>query len=337
MATAKKLPSGNYRVRVFDYSDPTGKKHYRSFTAPTKKEAELLALTYTHNDKASKMTFDEAIWAYIYSRESVIAVSTLKEYKRSAKKDFDYISDKDINKITQEDIQILINEHAKTKSAKTIKNIHGLISAVMKMYRPDFRLKTTLPQDDIVEYYVPTDSDIKEIMRYTKEHDPEMYIAILLAAFGPLRRSEIVGLTDKEISENNIHIKRAIVNSEKGWTEKKTKTKAGDRFIPMPGFVIDEIKGRKGQIVQLKPNMISDRFIDVVKRCNLSHFTFHSLRHYCASYLHAIGMPDIYIMERCGWDSDEPLKKIYRHALQDQSNIMNENANKKFAETFANS
>lgn len=335
MPTAKKLPSGSYRVRVFDYRDEQNKPHYKSFTASTKKEAELLALTYSRNDKTSKMTFDDAIWAYIASRESVIAVSTLKEYKRSAKRDFDSLLKKDINKITQEDIQLLINEHAKTKSAKTVKNIHGLISAVMKMYRPDFRLKTTLPQDDIVEYYVPTESDIKEILKYTKENDTEMYISILLAAFGPLRRSEIVGLTDKEIEGNIIHVKRAIVNSEKGWTEKKTKTKAGDRFIPMPDFVIKEIKGRKGQIVQLKPNMISDRFIDVVRHCKLNHFTFHSLRHYCASYLHTIGMPDIYIMERCGWDSDEPLKKIYRHALQDQSNVLNENANKKFAETFA--
>lgn len=39
MATAKKLPSGNYRVRAYDKA--TGK--YKSFTAKTKKEAELMA------------------------------------------------------------------------------------------------------------------------------------------------------------------------------------------------------------------------------------------------------------------------------------------------------
>jgi hypothetical protein len=36
MPKAKKLPSGNYRVQAFDYQDSDGKKHYRSFTAPTK-------------------------------------------------------------------------------------------------------------------------------------------------------------------------------------------------------------------------------------------------------------------------------------------------------------
>ena len=38
-----KLPSGNSRIQVYDYTDVDGKKHYKSFTAPTKKEAKFLA------------------------------------------------------------------------------------------------------------------------------------------------------------------------------------------------------------------------------------------------------------------------------------------------------
>lgn len=332
MAKAKKTDSGRWKVRVYSHTDSDGKKHYKAFTADTKKEAELMALEFT--EKSDNMTFKQAIDSYIESRSSVIAPSTLKEYKRSALKDFDMLLDKDIKKINQEDIQRQINEHAKTKSAKTVKNIHGLISAVMKMYRPGFILQTTLPQKDVKEIYIPTDDDIKTILAYAKENDKEMYIAILLAAFAPLRRSEICGLTSDDFNKNVIHVQRAIVNSDEGWTKKKTKTSAGDRYIPLPGFVYDEIRHIKGNVVQLKPNMISDRFIDIVVRCKLNHFTFHSLRHYCASYLHTIGMPDIYIMERCGWDSDIALKKIYRHALADQSSKINDEANKKFAEVF---
>ena len=40
MATAKKLPSGSWRCQVYDYTDANGKRHYTSFPAPTKKEAE---------------------------------------------------------------------------------------------------------------------------------------------------------------------------------------------------------------------------------------------------------------------------------------------------------
>lgn len=39
---AKLIPSGNWNVKVLDYIDERGKKHIRSFTAPTKEQAELL-------------------------------------------------------------------------------------------------------------------------------------------------------------------------------------------------------------------------------------------------------------------------------------------------------
>lgn len=43
MAKAKQLPSGNWRVQVYDYTDSIGKRHYKSFTAETKKEANFLS------------------------------------------------------------------------------------------------------------------------------------------------------------------------------------------------------------------------------------------------------------------------------------------------------
>lgn len=46
MAKAKKLPSGSWRVRVYDGKDAAGKNIYRSFTAATKKQAEFLAAEY---------------------------------------------------------------------------------------------------------------------------------------------------------------------------------------------------------------------------------------------------------------------------------------------------
>ena len=43
MAEPKKMPSGNWRVRVFLGKDKDGKKKYKSITAPTKKEAKKAA------------------------------------------------------------------------------------------------------------------------------------------------------------------------------------------------------------------------------------------------------------------------------------------------------
>ena len=60
----------------------------------------------------------------------------------------------------------------------------------------------------------------------------------------------------------------------------------------------------------------------------MHYMRFHALRHYCASQLHALGMPDAYIMERGGWESDGVLKGIYRHTLSDYAEQENSRINR---------
>ncbi len=338
MATAKKLPSGSWRCQVYDYTDANGKRHYKSFTSdnPTakgKRAAEKMAADYAA-EKESKyhcsFTFGEAFDNYVKDRESVLAVSTIREYKRTKRVDLSELSKVKIENITSEQIQELINRMAKEKSPKTVRNIHGIISTVLKTYRPEIALNTTLPQKIPPKLYIPTDEDIQTLLGHIDNDD--MMIAVLLAAFGPLRRSEICGLEDTDFNGNIAHIQRAVVMDEnKQWVDKTTKSVAGNRFIPLPDFVIDRLKGRTGRIVQLKPNQISDRFIDIIAHSGLPHFRFHDLRHYCASIQHALGIPDAYIMQRGGWGSDAVLKQVYRHALSDKTEQMNDIANDHFS------
>ncbi len=71
MATAKKLPSGHWRVNLFIGKELDGKRKYKSFTAETKKEAEFMAAQYNlerKENKAHKFTLHEAIERYIESK-----------------------------------------------------------------------------------------------------------------------------------------------------------------------------------------------------------------------------------------------------------------------------
>ncbi len=52
------LPSGNYRVQVLDYTDVDGKKHYKSFTAPTKAEAQFLAAEWKKQGRRKEAEAD---------------------------------------------------------------------------------------------------------------------------------------------------------------------------------------------------------------------------------------------------------------------------------------
>ena len=57
MAKKKKnaLPSGSIRVQVYDYTDAEGKKHYKSFTAPTKKQAQARAADWKANKNKAQV------------------------------------------------------------------------------------------------------------------------------------------------------------------------------------------------------------------------------------------------------------------------------------------
>ncbi len=337
MAKAKKLPSGSWRCQVYDYTDADGKRHYRSFTSNNtsskgKREAERMAADYAAEKETRPycaITFCQAFDNYISARESILAVSTIREYKRMYRKDLTSLSSIKVCDITQDQIQALINQKSGEKSPKTVRNIHGLISAILKAYRPEMALNTALPQKVPPRLYIPTDGDVRTLIRHIDNDD--MMIAVLLAAFGPLRRSEICGLESTDLDNGVAHIQRAVVlNENNQWVDKITKSYAGDRYVPLPDFVIERISDRKGRIVHLKPNQISDRFIDIVKRSGLPHFRLHDLRHYSASIMHALGVPDAYIMQRAGWSSDTVLKQVYRHALADKTAEMNNIANNHF-------
>lgn len=325
---ASRLPSGSYRVQF----RMNGK--VVSVTRATKRDAELEAAKMKANNtySVSNITLERAMREYIESRASVLAPSTLREYKRAFEKDYEEIKHIPINNITQGIVQSFINNHAKTKSPKSCRNIHGLLSSVLKMYRPDFVLNTTLPQKDVIEEYIPTNEDIKVLMTID---DEELLDAICLAAFGPMRRSEICALRSDDIQGNIIHVQRALVWNGSEWVIKKTKTIAGDRYIEFPSFVIDRFKGREGNLFSLKPNNISNRFHKKLPKIGLKSFRFHSLRHFASSYFHYLGLPDKAIQNRAGWESEYTMKKVYRHVLQEEQRKYDSLANSQIEKDFS--
>ena len=88
---------------------------------------------------------------------------------------------------------------------------------------------------------------------------------------------------------------------------------------------------KNGKLVNINPSRVSDRFIKYLKRLNMRRFRFHDLRHYSASIMHAIGVPDVYTMERGGWSSDHTLKNIYRGSMDDFSRKFTDITNEHFS------
>lgn len=317
----EKLPSGSYRIR----------KMYKGITytvvtdyKPTQKEA--LQLLTAEMDKIkptapAKLDFEAAAEQYISVKANVLSPSTVNGYRgilRNISENFKKLL---INDITAIDIQKEINDYSVNRSPKTVRNAHGFISAVLGMFRPELNISTTLPQKHKNGEYIPSDEDVKRILQYAKGSKYE--IPLLLATFG-LRRSEICALTLDDLDGNILTINKALVmNESKEFVIKSTKTTEGTRQIYLPDYVVELIR-QNGKIYDGFPGNILRYLSRAQDALGIKHFRLHALRHYYASMSHSLGIPDSYIMQAGGWKSDNTLKRVYRHAMDDKKEEMQE-------------
>lgn len=335
MAKAKKLKSGSWRVLVYDYTDENKKRHYKSFTAPTRKQAEYMAAEYSLSRRGSSyedLTLSEAYERYINSKSSVLSPSTIREYKRSHKNHFQKLMPMKLSKITSEIIQTAVNEASASYSPKSVRNMHGLLHSVIKAYRPELVINVRLPQRIKPDYVIPTTKDIQILLRAA---DNKIRVPILLASSGSLRRSEICALRPDDVTEFGVNVTKAKVYNEKNeCVIKPPKTKAGYRFVPLPSEIIAEV--RKWKYFDCTPSEIDNCFKKLVKSCDVPHISFHKLRHYFASECHAKNIPDQYIAKIGGWENVEMLHKIYQHTLRDKQETFNDNIVNIFSANFSN-
>lgn len=330
MSKAKKLPSGTWRAMAYLGKDADGKKKYKSVTASTKKEAEYIAamIALYRKDVKANITVMDALTAFLESRRNVISPSTEREYAAMIQRAYTSIERIKINRLSNPMIQKWINESAKTKSAKTIKNEFALLASALRIGDKIITLdQFRLPQQIKKEMYIPTEDDIKLILSLA---DGDYKVAVLLAAFGTMRRSEICALTPADLQGTIATVNKAMVKNEKReWVIKTTKTLGSTRKVLLPKFVADEFR-RNGQL-QKTPDAITRTHERMIKNAGIPAFRFHDYRHFSASILHALGMPDKYIMERGGWSSNRTLQNIYQHTIDSVTQAENDRVNDYFS------
>jgi integrase len=262
-------------------------------------------------------------------KEAVLSPSTIRGYKQIRNEYLESIMSTTFKSLTNEKIQLAINKEIKTRnlSTKTLKNITGLLASALKEYYPDFQFNVSLPQKRKYESHIPTIQEVNKILQETVNTD--LYIPIMLSVCLGLRRSEICALEWKDIDYENkaIKISKAkVLNNEDGWEIKNPKSYAGNRILPAPDILLYALKKEnksKGYIISISPTVLSHRFIRLVKNLGLQHFRFHDLRHFNASVMLSLNIPDKYAMERMGHSTPNMLKSVYQHTFSDKKEEIN--------------
>ena len=331
MATPKQNKNGTWSIRVYAYTDETGKPVQKQFTANKKSDVLAKARAFeAERARLSKndLTVAESVERYISSRESALSPATIRAYRINARCHFDKIGMIRVNALDSDIIQDWINDLARDHSPKTVRNVYGLLRSAVLAVRPLLVLNIKMPARERPDLYTPTNEDIALLLSRSKG---DLHLAICLAAFATLRRGEICALQRSDLVGNMLTVRAAVVVDPEGSLVRKSpKTYGSYRTIPLPPFLVSEIEKKDGAVVSLSPSQISDRFQRLVVRCGLPHIRFHDLRHYSASMMHAAGIPDQYIMQRGGWSSDNVMKRVYINAMDDQTRIMNDRINETF-------
>lgn len=313
----EKLSSGSYRVRkMID-----GKRYSLTFDhRPTQKEIQEEINKRTTGSFNGVKTFRYCCTEYISNRANILSPATQRSYNDRTNILSDWFLNMRIDKITTQDVQKVLDEYSIGHKPKSTKNHYLFIRTVLHQYRPDLILKVDLPALEKDSIYIPTTEDVQKLLEATK--GTQLELLIILGSLG-LRRGEMSALKREDLNGNYLTISRSMVLGPAGdWIIKEPKTPGSVRTIYVPDRVI-ELVDTVG-FYEGKPASIWPMLARVQDSLGIPHFSIHKLRHYFASQAHAKGMSDADIMKFGGWETDGCMKRIYRHAMEDNSKKVSE-------------
>lgn len=341
MATAKRLPSGSWRVRIYAGKDASGKAIYESFTAATKREAERQAAVWNvdrkgreHLSSVDHMTVEVMLDKYIATCKSRrLSPSTIATYVKFKNNSFPSLLHKQIASVTPLDIQAALDARAQTHSGKTVKNEFSFLVTVFGVYRESLNLsKLVYPPLDQEEMQIPEDEGVQRLLSQSRSN-PDFYIAVLLAAVMGLRRSEICALewSDMDCENQTLTIDKALVKDEnKNFVLKQPKTRAGKRTLFIPDAVFQELlhlRSLNKRMVNLTPDAVTRRYERARDAAGIS-CRFHDLRHYHASVMLALNVPIKYIIADMGHATPNMVNNVYGHRMKEKEKVINSQMDK---------
>lgn len=356
MAKAKKLPSGSWRVLVFDHYEPVlnpdgtpvmqngkpkQKRIYQSFTDDDpsikgRKRVELAAAQYMaekdsreaeRRNQEANMTLRGAAEKYIdLCRTLKRSPSTIEDYECIMRNGFQDLFNMRLCDISEDLLQNAIAKEAqrpvngkpgKTLTAKRLKNEWGFVSSVLHKYTNIRTDNLQLPTPTQRMVDLPDAKTVMDIVRGT-----EMELPVLLAMWLSFTASEIRGLTkSKSINGDYITIKETVITVKGKAVRKETaKNNTRKRKHKIPAYIkglIDKVPG--DVLVPMTDVSLHHRWKRLQKSYGIKDpITFHDLRHLNASVMALLQIPDKYAQERGGWKSDAVMKKIYMQTFSSE-------------------
>lgn len=343
MAKAKQLPSGSWRVRVYD--SETGK--YLSFTSSLpgkagKTEAEFLAKEWQTGRKkrivSSQKTVYDLVKEYIESKESLLSPSSIRGYYIILNNALGDFGGKKVKLLTEKDLQFWVSQNAQKYAPKSVKSQYGLVTAALRQERIQLDFGSVLlPKIQKTEKKIPNEKEIAIILHMIEGTSVELPVTIAVTL--GMRQSEIAALKWSDYDGSYLDVHAAVVpdKNNKYVYKEGTKSTASNRKIEVDGILKERLDRaeRKGEFISpMLPSSVLRKFDKLCEKNGLPHFTMHEQRHGNASMMLAKGVPDKYAMKRLGQSSPSMIKDVYQHLYESKEKEVADTVSQAFSNIY---
>jgi integrase len=339
--TIRKRPSGRWQAFYWHQ----GTKHYAPNTFKTKADASAF-LDNVHTDitrggwvdpRAGKVLFAKYATEWLSSRpdlrprtvmqyESLLKCHLIPVFGRAA-----------IADVTPSQVRTW---HAALSAAKpgAARTAYRLLRAIFSTAVHDERLLRNpckvqgAGSDRVTERPIVT---VAEVAALSEAMPPKLRLTVTLAAWGALRRGEVLALRRRDIDPlgRKIRVVRALSELNDGTLVfADPKSDAGIRTVHLPDFVVKEIEQHLESFVDADPDALlftgrgevpprmktlSIPFQKARATCGLRHVRFHDLRHFSLTMAATTGASTKELMRR-GGHSTHAAALRYQHATEDR-------------------
>lgn len=254
----KRRADGRFQKRI---TLSNGKTKLLYSSAGSEREAvkdfnrQMLTL---ENERRCSLNFDRVADAWANERFPTLQNNSLKLYRPCKKEAVDYFGDAPISEISASNVKAyldLLNDKGFAK--KTIKERFAVLKQIFNFAieneyiekSPCFTLKLKFSSSASSVKRQAATSEEEERIRCASNAIPFAFFAKFLLFTG-CRRGEALGLTAKDIDFTN---KTVSINKTVEWVgnnpqiKDQPKTAAGNREIPLPEVLIDELQKRGKQ------------------------------------------------------------------------------------------
>jgi len=345
-------------LRVFDCRDSNGQRHYIYETFHGGKKAaekRLIAIANSKNQgtyvKQSKDTLREYLDQWLESSALRVSPKTHEGYKWQLAQIPDSVANRRLSGIRDSDIQKLYNDLSrKGFSPKTVRHIHAALRAALQKATVTRLIPfnpcdtSDLPRLEHREMQTLTADKAKGLIAAAR--NDKLGIVFIFNLLTGCRPSETFALkwSDFDFDRNLVHVQRTLHwDHGGGYHFDKPKTKKSNRFVPLPGGLVQDLKSHRATQAEalLKlgvrselaftsetggplhwQNVIKRHFKKVLQEAELpSDFRFYSLRHSSATQLLRDGVSPKIVSARLGHGSVAFTLDVY---VDDQADMQNE-------------